>query len=76
LFQAANTDGVSLNVVNHMYVKSGFLVESDFLNSALTAFNAMPVSVDFMNPNTRLTINKWVEEATRKKIRDLVQKGK
>ncbi|KAF4525563.1 hypothetical protein B566_EDAN015052, partial [Ephemera danica] len=71
-FQNACYKPVVVEIANRMYVKTGFGIEADFVADVEKTFNSTVESVDFVDPAVRTQINKWVEEATHDKIKDLI----
>jgi serpin B len=80
LLDAVNGAGASapapdiLVTANALWLQSGEPFLPAFLDAAKAGFGAAPFEVDFQSDPSaaRKTINDWVEEQTRKKIRDLL----
>ena len=66
-----------LAVANALWVQEGFELLKDYLDLTKSAYGASPHPVDFAKATeaARKTINRWVEEQTRDKIKDLIPKG-
>ena len=58
-----------------MYVAKDYVLTDHFQNAMKDHFGASAESVDFGLEETRLNINKWVEEFTQLKIKNLITKG-
>jgi len=70
-------DGLELHVANALWGQKGFTFLEPFLRLTRENYGAGLRTVDFRTQAeaARLTINKWVEEQTREKIKDLLQRG-
>ncbi|MBM4030958.1 MAG: serpin family protein [Planctomycetes bacterium] len=66
-----------LAVANALWVQQGFELLKEYLDLTKSAYGASPHFVDFEKATeaARQTINKWVEEQTRDKIKELIPKG-
>lgn len=75
-FNAGGKD-YRLSVANALWAQKGFEFKADFLDAAKKYYGAGARIVDFAgNTETaRLTINKWVEDDTEKKIVELIKEG-
>jgi serpin B len=77
---AAEDDGrhpstpVELHVANRLFVQKGYPLRAPFLALVKDNYGAQPESVNFAGDSeaSRLTINGWVEEQTKKKISNLI----
>lgn len=68
-----NKEDVILNVANRIYVQQGVNVRSDFNYVATTKFGAVAEPIDFSESvDSSTKINKWVENSTNSKIKDLI----
>ncbi len=67
----------ALTVANALWVQEGFELLKEYLGLTKSAYGASPHPVDFAKATeaARQTINRWVEEQTRDKIKDLIPKG-
>ncbi len=63
---------VKLDIANSMWIKTGFDVKREFVGRLEDSFGAKPTVLDFANPESPKTINRWFEQATQGKIKDLV----
>ncbi len=74
---AGKKDDFALTVANALWVQEGFELLKDYLDLTKSAYGASPHSVDFAKATeaARQTINRWVEEQTRDKIKELIAKG-
>ncbi|KAI5632535.1 serpin (serine protease inhibitor) domain-containing protein [Phthorimaea operculella] len=68
---------VTLNVANRIYVKEGpYQLEPGLLEDAIKVFDAAIEKIDFnQSKDAASTINQWVEEQTKGKIKDIVSPG-
>jgi serpin B len=65
-----------LAIANEVWLDKTFTLDRGFAAAALSGYGVTPVQVDFAQPETsRGTINGWVSQATKGKIRDLLPKG-
>ncbi|KAF5285396.1 hypothetical protein FQA39_LY16650 [Lamprigera yunnana] len=68
-------EGYSLNSANKIYLQDNFKISDDFKSVAVNVFNSDIQNVNFKkNEEAANEINKWVEEQTEDKIRDLINK--
>lgn len=66
-------DKYELNSANKVYVKDGFKIKDTFKSTAVDVFNAEIQNVDFSKKEEASSvINKWVEDKTHEKIKDLI----
>jgi len=63
---------VEIDIANSIWYKQGFTVESDFINTNQTFYNAEVSALDFANPASKDIINNWVDEKTNQKIDKIV----
>jgi len=77
LSEAANTPGNELSNANGLWVDTGFRIESDFRQTIETHYSAPLTQLDFStNPESaRAVINRWTEQQTRDRIRELFGPG-
>jgi serpin B len=77
LTEAANTGGNELHTANGLWVQKGFAILPAFENTLTNNYHAPLTPLDFMaNPEAaRSQINRWTEEHTKQKIRDLFPAG-
>jgi serpin B len=77
LTKAGNTGGNELHTANGLWVQKGFVIQPVFENTLTNNYRAPPTSVDFMaNPEAaRSQINRWTEERTKEKIKNLLPPG-
>ncbi|MCU9614487.1 serpin family protein [Caldibacillus lycopersici] len=66
----------TVNIANSIWIRNGYPFLESFLNTTEDYYGAEVHSVDFMDPKTKDEINEWVEDATNKKIKDMVQQIK
>jgi serpin B len=71
--------GTELKIANALWVQEDYKLKQEFLDLAESCYRAKAENVNFKLPEelekTRLKINKWVEDATNNKIRDLIAQG-
>lgn len=58
-----------------MYVADNYQLVSHFQSTMKEVFGAEAQSVNFGDEATRVMINKWVEDYTHQKIKDLLPSG-
>jgi serpin B len=70
-------EGYQLSVANALWAQQGYTFLDDFLNLLKTDYGAGLNQVNFKGSTeaARLTINRWVEQKTQDKIKDLLQAG-
>ncbi|XP_015974411.1 serpin B7 [Rousettus aegyptiacus] len=63
-----------LSIANGLFVEKGFDIHPDYIECAKKLYNAKVESVDFTNAlgETRYDINKWIENETNGKIKNVV----
>ena len=69
-------ENYTLESANQMYVANNYPLADYFQMSMKNHFGAVPENVDFTLDETRLNINKWVQDFTQQKIKDLIPEGK
>jgi serpin B len=77
-FQASKEDrGYQLSVANALWGQKAFHWQKDFLRTTQSNYAAGLREVDFSTDTegARKTINSWVEEQTKDKIKELLKKG-
>src|ERR1019366_5198400 len=77
LTKAGNTGGNELHTANGLWVQKGFAIQPAFENTLTNNYQAPPTPVDFIaNPEAaRSQINRWTEEHTKEKIKNLLPAG-
>jgi serine protease inhibitor len=65
---------VKMEIANSIWYRQGFSVLAEFLDAALTFFDAIVSELDFDNPDSADVINDWVAESTHDKIDSIVEK--
>lgn len=79
LLQQWNTPGkgYQLSVANRLWGATGYKFLDEFLQITKTSYNAPLEQLDFAGKTeeARQIINKWAEDATQQKIKDLLPKG-
>ena len=70
-------EGILLSVANSLWLQKEFDVEQSFQQILRNMYASEIFLVDFQREteNARLTINKWVEQKTQDKIKDLLSPG-
>ncbi len=64
---------VEFLLANSIWYRQGFPVEADFLDLNRTYFDAEVRPLDFASPNAAPTINGWVDQKTRGRIKEIVE---
>ena len=69
--------GVQLAVANSLWPQKGYPFLPDYLKQVQAAYGSTITPLDFQadTEGARQTINQWVEEKTREKIKDLIGRG-
>ena len=77
LSKAGNTGGNELHTANGLWVQKGFAIRPAFENTLANNYHAPLTPLDFAaNPEgARSQINRWTEEQTKEKIKDLFPAG-
>jgi serpin B len=76
LLAGAAKGDYELNLANALWGQKGFPFRPEFLTLTQTHYGAGLRQVDFHNPEAaRQTINRWVEQQTKDKIKDLFPSG-
>jgi serpin B len=77
LTKAGNTGGNELRTANGLWVQKGFAIQPAFENTLTNNYHAPLTPLDFIaNPEAaRSQINRWTEEHTKEKIKDLLRAG-
>lgn len=65
----------TLESANQMYVANNYPLTDHFQSTMNNDFGAPAQNVNFALDETRLNINKWVQDFTHKKIKDLIPQG-
>merc|ERR1712071_79918 len=68
-------ENYTLESANQMYVANNYQLSEDFQTSLKNHFGAAAENVDFAADETRININKWVENFTHQRIKDLLPAG-
>jgi len=63
---------ISLNIANSIWIREGELINKEFINKNEKNFNAEVSSLDFSNPKSVDTINKWIKDETEGKIEKML----
>jgi serpin B len=77
LSNAANTGGNELLTANGLWVQEGFPIQPAFENTLANSYQAPLTPVDFIGNSeaARTRINRWTEQRTKEKIKDLFPAG-
>ena len=75
--QGADGKPFRLRIVNTTWAQEGFTVESPFLDVLAQSYGAGVNILDFISAaeSSRQTINRWVEQRTEQRIKDLIPEG-
>ncbi|CAH1276941.1 SERPINB9 [Branchiostoma lanceolatum] len=77
IFLPSHSDKYTLQTANRLYGEKTYSFLQDFLDATKKNYGAELASVDFKGAaeQVRGTINRWVEEQTKNKIKDLIPAG-
>lgn len=64
---------VNFTVGNSIWARLGVKFEQDFFNELIKYYDATCEVLDFDNPDAKNVINKWVDDKTKGKIKDLIR---
>ena len=66
-----------LHTTNALWAQKDYKFLEDYMNTIQRYYAGKVTNLDFVNDteNSRITINKWVEEQTNNKIKDLIPQG-
>jgi serpin B len=69
-------DDLQLNVANKLYPQSGYSIKQEFVDILQGHYGSEVQSLDYANANEAVnTINGWVEEKTKQKVKDLLSQN-
>ena len=73
----SGSSAYSLNAANALFAEQTYPFRPDYIAVASQSYGAKATNLDFINnpDNSRLTINRWIEEQTNDKIKDLIPPG-
>ena len=73
----ASSARVELSTANRLYLQKDYPVVESFLEEMTKSYQADVPLVDYVNDSegVRVQVNKWVEEQTKNKIKDLITPG-
>ncbi|HPM14266.1 MAG TPA: serpin family protein [Candidatus Dojkabacteria bacterium] len=75
LIEDAAKDGdITLNIANSVWLRQGLEFNQEYLDILNQYYMAQASTLDFGNPSSKDTINKWVSEKTNGKIEEIVDK--
>jgi serine protease inhibitor len=63
---------VEVNISNSIWTRKGFGVREDFLSRNQKYFDALTKPIDFTAPDAADKINKWISDATKKMIEEMI----
>lgn len=63
---------VTLNIGNSIWIREGELINKEFITDNERNFNAKISSIDFSDPSSADTINKWIKDETAGKIEKMI----
>jgi serpin B len=77
LTKVGNTGGNELHTANGFWVQKGFAIQPAFENTLTNNYHAPPTPLDFIAnlEAARSQINRWTEEHTKQKIKNLLPAG-
>ncbi|WP_010252629.1 serpin family protein [Acetivibrio cellulolyticus] len=64
---------VELNVANSIWLREGFEAKESFISKNQEVFNAQCSYLDFSDPSSCDVMNKWISDATKGKISNMVE---
>ena len=64
---------IELNISNSLWIREGEVIKENFLSSNKDIFDASVNYLDLSNANAADTINKWISDATKKKIEKMLE---
>ncbi|XP_067005354.2 serine protease inhibitor 42Dd [Anabrus simplex] len=72
-----SSETITLDIANKIYLQDGFKLKAPFRRIAVNSFRSDAEEVNFVNATeeARTSINKWVEQKTHDKIKDLIAPG-
>lgn len=74
--QLNKVEGVELSVANALWVSNDFQIHQDYVKRAQELLSeARNLDFNTQSEKSRQTINSWVEEKTKDKIKDLLPSG-
>ncbi|GAA0182714.1 serpin family protein [Clostridium sediminicola] len=65
-------ESIEVKMANSIWIQEGLQVEDNFKNDGRVNYEARIQNVDFSKKSTLFIINKWIEEHTNGKIKDIV----
>ena len=75
LIEDAAKDGdITLNIANSVWLRQGLQFNPAYMDILDSYYMAQASTLDFGNPSSKDTINKWVSEKTNGKIEEIVDK--
>ncbi len=73
LYLLTTTDPeIRLDIANSIWLEQGFEFSQEFLNTATQNYQAEAQTLDFSDPQSAKTINKWVKDKTQDAIEEIV----
>jgi serpin B len=77
LIEDAAKDGdITLNIANSIWLRQGLKFNQEYLDILNQYYMAQASTLDFGNPSSKDTINRWVSEKTNGKIEEIVDEIK
>ncbi len=77
LIEDAAKDGdITLNIANSVWLRQGLKFNQEYLDILNQYYMAQASTLDFGNPSSKDTINRWVSEKTNGKIEEIVDEIK
>ncbi len=64
---------ITLNIANSLWADVGTQFKKDFLNTNKKFYGAKVTTLNFADPKSTNTINKWVNDATNSKIKKIIE---
>ena len=77
VLQESNAKGNELQAANRLFVQQDFNLVQDFVKGTKEFYGAEIALVDYQKDaeGARRQVNKWVEEQTKQKIKNLIAEG-
>jgi serpin B len=67
-----NQSEVELSIANSIWLREGFALQPQFLDNNQRYYRAKVTELDFNQPQAKTIINNWVDQATKGKIKEII----
>lgn len=71
-----NNDDIALSIANSLWIRKDFPIKQTFIDNNKRYFQAEVSTLEFKNPETKIIINNWVNNATKGKISQIIDSVK